>query len=256
MKVVILAGGYGTRIQEETQSIPKPMIELGGKPIIWHIMQIYIKAGFKEFIIALGYKSNIVKQYFLNYHLMSSDFEVNLSNGNLEIFNKVNSDVKVKLIETGLDTKTGGRIKKLKKYISDETFFLTYGDGLSDIDINKLLEFHRSKNKLITMTVVRPPARFGVLDIDDKGLIKSFKEKPQLQKGWINGGFFVVEPKFLEFCLSDLEMLEKEPIQRALSIQELVAYKYAGFWKCMDNLRDKKDFEKMISEGEYPWLKD
>ena len=202
------------------------------------------KAGFKEFIIALGYKSNIVKQYFLNYHLMSSDFEVNLSNGNLEIFNKVNSDVKVKLIETGLDTKTGGRIKKLKKYISDETFFLTYGDGLSDIDINKLLEFHKSKNKLITMTVVRPPARFGVLDIEDNGLIKSFKEKPQLQKGWINGGFFVVEPKFLDFCLSDQEMLEKEPIQRALSIKELVAYKYSGFWKCMDNLRDKKDFEK------------
>ncbi len=255
MKTVILAGGFGTRLQEETNLIPKPLVEIGGKPIIWHIMQRYLRYGFNEFIIALGYKSHLIKKYFLDYHLMNSDFEVNLDNGNVSFFKKNNSDIKVKLIDTGIDTMTGGRLKRLSKYLSKETFFLTYGDGISNVDLLKLLKFHKSKKSLITMTVVRPPARFGVLETNEASMISTFEEKPQLKSGWINGGFFVCEPDFLRFCISDEEMLEKEPLQKVLSLKKLFAYHHYGFWKCMDNIRDKKDIEKMIESGNCPWLK-
>ena len=254
MKVVILAGGFGTRIQEETQVIPKPMIEIGGKPILWHIMKRYTKYGFKEFIIALGYKSNLIKQYFMNFHVMNSDFEVNLSNGEIKFFDSDMQDIKVTLIDTGLDTKTGGRIKKLSKYICNQKFFLTYGDGLSNINISELLNYHNENNKILTMSVVRPPARFGILETNNSNLITKFEEKPQLNSDWINGGFFVAEPNFLEYCLGDEEMLEKEPIQRVLNINELCAYKHKGFWKCMDNMRDKNDLELMYKRGYHPWL--
>lgn len=254
MKVVILAGGFGTRIQEETQIIPKPMIEIGGKPIIWHIMKRYIKYGFKEFVIALGYKSNLIKQYFMNFHVMNSDFQVNLSTGKIEFFDPDIQDVKVTLVDTGLETKTGGRIKKLSKFLCNERFFLTYGDGLSNINVLDLLEYHKKNNKILTMTVVRPPARFGILETNNTNLITKFEEKPQLNSDWINGGFFVVEPKFLELCNGDDEMLEKEPLQRVLKLQQLCAYKHDKFWKCMDNMRDKKDLEQMHNRGYRPWL--
>ena len=254
MKTVILAGGFGTRLQEETYLIPKPLVEIGGKPIIWHIIQRYVRYGFKEFVIALGYKSNLIKKYFLDYHLMNSDFEVNLSSGNIDFFSKNKSDIKVSLIDTGINTMTGGRLKRLTKYLLDEPFFLTYGDGIANIDLEALLAFHNLSKSLITMTVVRPPARFGVLETNNIDLITSFEEKPQLKSGWINGGFFVCEPEFIKFCKSDDEMLEKEPLQRALSLNKLYAYRHHGFWRCMDNLRDKKDIEIMIKNGDCPWL--
>lgn len=254
MKTVILAGGFGTRLQEETNLIPKPLVEIGGKPIIWHIIQRYIRYGFKDFVIALGYKSNLIKKYFLDYHLMNSDFEVNLSSGIVDFYSKNNSDIKVSLIDTGTNTMTGGRLKRLKNYLSNEPFFLTYGDGIANINLNELLSFHNSKKSLITMTVVRPPARFGVLETDKNDLINSFEEKPQLKSGWINGGFFVCEPEFIEYCQSDDEMLEKQPLQKAVSLKKLYAYHHHGFWRCMDNIRDKKDIEKMIKEGNCPWL--
>ena len=254
MKVVILAGGFGTRIQEETQLIPKPMIEIGGRPIIWHIMKRYSKYGFNDFVIALGYKSNLVKQYFMNFHFMNSDFKVNLSTGKIEFFDTDMQDINVNLIDTGIDTKTGGRIKRLSEHLKNERFFLTYGDGLSNVNILDLLAHHKNNNKMLTMTVVRPPARFGILESYEKNLITKFEEKPQLNNDWINGGFFVVEPNFLELCLSDEEMLEKEPMQRVLKLNQLCAYKHEGFWKCMDNMRDKKDLEAMHKKGYHPWL--
>ena len=254
MKVVILAGGVGSRISEETHSIPKPMIEIGGKPIIVHIMERYIKYGYSDFVIALGYKSHIIKNYFANYYLMSSDFKVNLSNGVIEAKNKIGMNCNVTLVETGLETMTGGRLKRLKDYLYNERFFLTYGDGLSNINIRNLLDQHINSSKLITMSIVRPPARFGVLEINEQNVLTKFEEKPQLSSGWINGGFFVVEPNFLELCLSDEEMLEKEPMQRVLKLNQLCAYKHEGFWKCMDNMRDKKDLEAMYKKGYHPWL--
>ena len=256
MKVVILAGGFGSRISEKTHSIPKPMIEIGGKPIIVHIMERYIKYGFDEFVIALGYKGHIIKQYFANYHLMSSNLNVDLSNGSIETDQNNGINCKVTLIDTGLETMTGGRLNRLRKYLDNERFFLTYGDGLSDIKINDLLNHHINSSKMLTMSIVRPPARFGVLEINNKNLLTKFEEKPQLSSGWINGGFFVVEPEFLDFCKSDYEMLEREPIQRALNQNGISAYKHFNFWKCMDTLRDRNELEKIFNEGDAPWLRD
>lgn len=256
MKVVILAGGFGSRISEKTHSIPKPMIEIGGKPIIVHIMERYIRYGYTDFLIALGYKGEIIKQYFANYHLMSSDFEVDLSSGIIKKNINKGASCKVTLVDTGLETMTGGRLNRLRNYLSNERFFLTYGDGLSNINISNLLEHHIKSSKLLTMSIVRPPARFGVLEINNKNILTKFEEKPQLNSGWINGGFFVVEPNFLEYCKSDHEMLEREPINRALKNNEISAFKHFGFWKCMDTLRDKNELEKIFCNGEVPWLKD
>ena len=231
MKCVILAGGKGTRISEYTKSIPKPMIKIGSKPIIEHIINYYIKYGFKDFIIAGGYKCSVIKNYF----------------------KKKNNSVKIRVINTGISSLTGKRIMKLKNELKN-TFMLTYGDGLSNIDLNKLLKFHKKNKKKITMTAVHPPARFGELEIKNN-IVKKFEEKPQLQKGWINGGFFVVEPEFLKFIGNKNVMLERSPMLNAVKTKSLAAFKHTNFWFCMDTLRDKKVLEEMIKNKKSPWLK-
>ena len=227
MKVVILAGGFGTRLSEYTKIIPKPMIKIGKYPIIVHIMKHYYKFGFKDFYIALGYKGNFIKKYFKN-----NKFPWN-----------------VKLVDTGLKTMTGGRLKRLKKYLLNETFMLTYGDGLSNVDILKLINFHKKKKKMITLTAVRPPARFGVIKIQTE-YVKYFKEKSQIDSGWINGGFFVIEPSFLKYIKNDKTFLEKSPLEKVTSKKQLVAYKHHGFWQCMDTIRDKIILEKAFKKKE------
>lgn len=253
MKVVLLAGGLGTRLAEYTNLIPKPMVPIGGRPILWHIMNTYSKYGYKEFYLALGHKSEVVKEYFLNYYDLNSDFTVNLRTGKTNHHQKNYLDWKVTLLDTGKSTMTGGRVKRLKKYIGNEPFFLTYGDGVSNVNIDDLLKFHRGHNKMITMTAVRPPARFGELELNEKGMVKSFKEKPQMHKGWINGGFFVVEPEFIELIDSDETLLEREPLEKAAEINELMAFKHEGFWQCMDTMRDKQLLEKLWNKGDAPW---
>ena len=253
MKVVLLAGGLGTRLAEYTNLIPKPMVPIGGRPILWHIMNTYSKYGYKEFYLALGHKSEVVKEYFLNYYDLNSDFTVNLRTGKTNHHQKNYLDWKVTLLDTGKSTMTGGRVKRLKKYIGNEPFFLTYGDGVSNVNINDLLKFHKGHNKMITMTAVRPPARFGELELNEKGMVKSFKEKPQMHKGWINGGFFVVEPEFIELIDSDETLLEREPLEKAAEINELMAFKHEGFWQCMDTMRDKQLLEKLWNKGDAPW---
>lgn len=253
MKVVLLAGGLGTRLAEYTNLIPKPMVPIGGRPILWHIMNTYSKYGYKEFYLALGHKSEVVKEYFLNYYDLNSDFTVNLRTGKTNHHQKNYLDWKVTLLDTGKLTMTGGRVKRLKKYIGNEPFFLTYGDGVSNVNIDDLLKFHKGHNKMITMTAVRPPARFGELELNEKGMVKSFKEKPQMHKGWINGGFFVVEPEFIELIDSDETLLEREPLEKAAEINELMAFKHEGFWQCMDTMRDKQLLEKLWNKGDAPW---
>ena len=229
MKVVILAGGKGTRISEYTKSLPKPMIEVCGKPIIHRIIDHYIKYGHREFIIALGYKGNLIKEYFAK--------------------NKFSKKIKIKLVDTGLETMTGGRLKRLEKYL-DGTFLMTYGDGLSNVSLSKLINFHKSKKKLFTLTAVRPPARFGVIKIQNS-FVKVFREKNSLDEGWINGGFFVVEPKFLKYIKNDKTYLEREPFERITKNKQFVAFKHKGFWQCMDTQRDKEILEKKIKNKEH-----
>ena len=232
MKVVILAGGFGTRLSEYTDSIPKPMVPIGNKPIIEHIMNIYANYGHKEFYIALGYKGEVIKDYFKNFK----------------------KDWKINLIETGSDTYTGGRLKRLKKYLSDETFLLTYGDGLSNIDINKLIQFHVNHKKIVTISAVRPPARFGSLRLSGSDVLK-FKEKTQLGESWINGGFFVINPKFFDFLKDDKTVLEAEPLERVTQMKEIKAMRHEGFWQCMDHKLDKDLLDKMVAENNAPWIK-
>ncbi len=232
MKVVILAGGFGTRLSEYTDSIPKPMVPIGDKPIIEHIMNIYAGYGHKEFYIALGYKGEIIKQYFKNF---KKDWTINL-------------------IDTGADTFTGGRLKRLENYLRDETFLLTYGDGLSDVNIDELTKFHKTHNKIITITAVRPPARFGSLSLKGSNVLK-FKEKTQLGESWINGGFFVVNPKFFNFLKDDKTVLESLPLETVTNLKEIKAFKHEGFWQCMDHKLDKDLLEKMIKEKKAPWIK-
>ncbi len=227
MNVVILAGGFGTRISEYTKSIPKPMIKINKEPIIVHIMKHYYNYGFNNFFVALGYKGDVIRDYF----------------------KKKNFPWKVNLINTGLKTMTGGRLKRLQKYLKDETFLLTYGDGLSNVDLRKLIRFHKKKKKLVTLTAVRPPARFGFIKINNS-YVKYFKEKSQVDAGWINGGFFVIEPKFIEFINNDNTFLEKTPLEKATSKKQLVAYKHYGFWQCMDTVRDKLILEKALKKKE------
>ena len=232
MKVIILAGGFGTRLSEYTNTIPKPMIRVGNKPILHHIMQFYANFGHTDFYIALGYKGEIIKKYFSN----------------------INSDWKINLIDTGANSMTGGRVKRLQKIIGKETFMLTYGDGLSDININNLILFHKNHGKMVTISAVRPPARFGALKLKDSEVI-SFKEKSQLTESWINGGFFVMEPNFFELLSSDETVLEKEPLEKVASMKELVAFRHEGFWQCMDHKLDKDLLDEMCSKREAPWLK-
>ena len=254
MKIVILAGGKGTRLSEYTKQIPKPMVQIGSRPIIWHIMNYYSNWGFKEFVIALGYKGRLIKEYFYNYSKLNSNLQINLQNGNLDYLDSSNIDWKVSLIDTGLETATGGRIKRLSKYLSSEdNFMFTYGDGLSNINIKELIKCHNKQQKLLTISAVHPPARFGELSISEENLLKSFKEKPQMQTGWINGGFFIANKKIIEFIESDDEMFEREPIQRLIDEGEVNIYKHSGFWKCMDNRRDKDQLTQIWDSGNAPW---
>ena len=252
MKVVILAGGYGTRLSELTVAIPKPMVEVGDIPILLHIMSIYAKYGHKDFIVALGYKAEIIKDYFAKLSHMKSDYTVNLKSGSMTIHKEPDMDWNITLVDTGLDTMTGGRIKRLKDYLCDDEFLLTYGDGVADVDITATINLHRESDKLITMTAVRPAARFGELDINDN-VVASFEEKPQLQQGWINGGFFVCHPDVINYIDGDHEMFEREPLQRIIKGKGIAAYKHEGFWQCMDSKRDHEKLNEIWDSGLAPW---
>ena len=229
MKVVILAGGFGTRLSEYTESIPKPMVTVGSRPILWHIMKTYANFGHKDFYLALGYKSEVIKEYFLHYRSLNADFTVDLATGDVEPHQIDDTDWRVTLVNTGLDTMTGGRIKRIKSFVGNESFMLTYGDGVADIDIDALLKFHKKHGKMVTLTSVRPSARFGDLEFDGDR-ISSFQEKPQLHEGWINGGFFICEPQIFDLIDDDSQMFEREPLERVVEAGELMAYKHQGFW--------------------------
>lgn len=252
MKVVILAGGLGTRLQEETTVKPKPMVEIGGQPILWHIMNIYAAQGFNEFIIALGYKSEVIKNYFLNFHNFRKDLTIDLRNGGVHAHDGDSDDWIVHLVDTGANTQTGGRLKRLAKWIGNETFMMTYGDGVGDVNINCLLGLHQKLGRLATVTAVHPPSRFGELIVDDDQ-VTHFQEKPQTGTGWINGGFFVLEPQVLKYIDGDLMPWERDPLQRLAEERQLAVYKHDGFWQCMDTLRDVQLVEKLWNEGKAPW---
>lgn len=255
MKVVILAGGLGTRISEETTIKPKPMIEIGGKPIIWHIMKIYAKHGFNEFVVCLGYKGHLIKEYFINYFLYNSDITVELEKNVVDVHFTNSESFKVTLVDTGVNTNTAGRIKRIQKHVKDETFMLTYGDGVADIDINALLKFHKENAKLATLTSIQLPGRFGNIETTDKGLVTKFQEKPEGDGVWINGGFFVLEPgifKYLENDMDDVQW-EKKPLIDIANDKQLAAYKHKGFWKCMDAMRDKIELEELWEGQKAPW---
>jgi len=254
MKVVILAGGYGTRISEETDVKPKPMIMIGGKPILWHIMKIYSAHGFNEFVILLGYKGYYIKEYFANYFLHQSDITIDMQTNEMQVHNNSSEPWKVTLVDTGLDTMTGGRIKRAQKYIGDDTFLLTYGDGVSDIDIAKSVEFHKNHNKSITMTAIQPEARFGNLDIDVNNEVNRFIEKPKNESGWINGGFFVCEKEIFDYISEDEDCIfEMEPLQKLAIDGEMVAFKHSGFWQPMDTLRDNQKLNQLWRDSNAPW---
>jgi glucose-1-phosphate cytidylyltransferase len=252
MKVVIIAGGLGTRLSEETTVKPKPMVEIGGKPILWHIMKSYAAYGFNEFVIALGYKGEIIKDYFLNYHFRARNLTVNLKSGEVVVHNTESEDWIVHLLDTGLESSTGGRVKKAAEFIGNETFMFTYGDGLCDVNISDLVAFHRQHGKLATVTAVRPPGRFGSIRFDDE-LISAFAEKPQVGEGWINGGFFVLEPQIAQYIPDYVTPWEARPIERLVAEKELVAYRHYSFWQCMDTLRDVQLLEKFWQDGNAPW---
>jgi glucose-1-phosphate cytidylyltransferase len=254
MKVVILAGGFGTRLSEYTDRVPKPMVEIGGKPILWHIMSIFMQQGFHEFILALGYKAEVIKNYFLNYHTLNSDFSVNLGSGEIEIHDRGSADALVTLVDTGHSTMTGGRVLLLDEYLEDGPFLLTYGDGLANVDLNALLSFHRNHGKLATVTAVRPSARYGELDLEGPS-VRSFEEKPQIREGWVNGGFFVLEREFLSLIADRDTVLEREPLERVSKMGELMAFRHDGFWQCMDAKRDKDLLNEMWKNGHVPWLR-
>ena len=253
MKVILLAGGFGTRLGEYTDLIPKPMVAVGGKPIIWHIMKTYAHFGHKDFYLALGYKSEVIKDYFLNYRSLNSDFTVDLGTGDVVAHELDALDWKVTLVDTGNSSMTGGRVKRMKNLVGNETFLLTYGDGVSDIDIGALIDFHRSHGKMVTISAVRPSARFGELEIVGSK-VKSFQEKPQLHDGWINGGYFVVEPEFFNLIEGDSTLLEREPMEKAAKMGELMAYHHDGFWQCMDTKRDVELLSSLWEKGA-PWMR-
>jgi glucose-1-phosphate cytidylyltransferase len=254
MKVLILAGGYGTRISEETDKLPKPMVEIGGKPILWHIMKIYSHFGFNEFIVLLGYKGYIIKEYFAHYFLHQSDVTIDLANNNMEIHDTASEPWKVTLLNTGLNTMTGGRILRAKHLVDNETFMLTYGDGVADIRIDNQLEFHKSHGKLATVTSVQPEGRFGSIASDQKGRIESFVEKPLGDGAWINAGFFICEPGIFEYLKNgDATVFERAPMEDLVKDGQLYSYQHKGFWKCMDTLRDKLLLSRMWEAGQAEW---
>ncbi|GAA0018148.1 glucose-1-phosphate cytidylyltransferase [Bradyrhizobium diazoefficiens] len=252
MKAVILAGGFGTRITEESHIKPKPMIEIGGKPILWHIMKIFSSHGIDEFIICCGYKSYVIKEYFANYFLHMADVTFDLANNAMEVHNKFAEHWKVTLVDTGLNTMTGGRLKRVRDYVGNETFCMTYGDGLADVDIGALREFHRAHGRHATVTAIQPPARFGALDIGDD-VVRHFEEKPRGDGRWINGGFFVLEPAIFDYLGDDATIWEQEPLKRLSQDGQLAAYRHTGFWEAMDTLRDKLHLEQLWDSGQAPW---
>lgn len=252
MKAVILAGGFGTRISEETHLKPKPLIEVGSMPILWHIMKMYSFYGINEFIICCGYKGYLIKEYFTNYSLHMSDITLDMKNDKVEIHQKFVEPWKVTLVDTGLDTMTGGRLKRVGKYIQDNTFCFTYGDGVSDINISKLISFHKNKNKLATVTAVQPPGRFGTLNLNNDTVI-DFKEKISGDGNWINGGFFVLEPKVLDYLKDDTTIWERQPLESLAKDDQLVAYRHTGFWQPLDTLRDKNQLEELWNSGKALW---
>lgn len=255
MKVVILAGGIGTRLMEETTSRPKPMVEIAGKPILWHIMKIYESQGFNEFVICLGYKGHMIKEYFLNYYLYNSDVTIELENNKVDVHFSNTEKFKVSLIDTGLNTNTAGRIKKIKPYLNNETFMLTYGDGVSNVNIPKLIAHHKSSGKLATLTSVQSPGRFGHIDIDSNNSVDHFEEKPDGDGMWINGGYFVLEPGIFQYLEGDVENIqwEKGPLKKIAEDKKLGAYKHRGFWKCMDAMRDRMELEDLWLSGNAEW---
>lgn len=253
MKVVILAGGYGTRLSEETDIKPKPMVEIGGKPILWHIMKIYSHHGFNEFIVCCGYKGHVIKEYFADFFLHHSDITFDLANNKMDVHDTAVENWKITLVDTGKDSMTGGRIKRIQKYVGNQPFMLTYGDGVSNIDIKKLVEFHKSNKKFVTVTAVQPESRFGVLDINSKHEVKSFMEKPKGESGWINGGFFVCEPNVFDFIEGDATTWEREPLEHIAKQNQLAAFKHEGFWKPMDSLKDKNDLNKFWDTNTAEW---
>ena len=255
MKVIILAGGLGTRLSEETTLKPKPMVEIGGKPIIWHIMKTYSHYGFNEFVILLGYKGYLIKEYFANYFLHQSDVTFDLENNTKEIHNCNSEPWKVTLLDTGYDTMTGGRIKRVEKYIGNSRFLLTYGDGVSDVNIGELLDFHNHHGKVVTMMACQLEGRFGALDIGSDNKVSSFKEKPKGDRAWINAGFFVCEPEVFNYIGGDETIFEREPLEKLAVEGQLHSYKHSGYWKPMDTLRDKTQLEELINTNKAPWIK-
>lgn len=254
MKVVLLAGGFGTRLSEATNLIPKPMVEIGGKPILWHIMKYYNQFGFNEFIICCGYKQYVIKEYFANYFTHNCDITVDLSNNSLEVLDNHSENWKVTMVDTGLNTMTGGRINRIKKYVGNEPFLLNYGDGLSDVNILETIEAHKKSGKVLSMMAYQPSGKLGVLEIDEADdSVLSFKEKPDQGGAWINAGFFVCEPQLFDYLGDDTEMFERQPMERIMAAKQLHAFKHAGFWKAMDTLRDNKELNDLWNAGNAPW---
>ena len=254
MKVLLLAGGFGTRLSEETHTIPKPMVEVGGRPILWHIMKIYSTYGFNDFVVLLGYKGYVIKEYFANYFLHQNDVTIDIANDQIETHSYRQAEPwRVTLLNTGLHTMTGGRLKRAKEYIGNEPFMFTYGDGVANVDITKLTDFHQAHGKLITMTAVQPEGRFGAMRIEPDQRVSSFEEKPEGEGGWINGGFFVCQPEVLDYIGGDEHMFEHAPLNNLVRDQQLVAYKHHGFWQAMDTLRDKRRLEKMWEDDNATW---
>ena len=252
MKVILLAGGFGSRLSEYTEAIPKPMVAVGGRPIVWHIMRTYAHFGHKDFYLALGYRADIIKEYFLHYRSMNADFSVDLTTGRMTPHQTDAADWRVTLVNTGLESMTGGRVKRMQRFIGNETSMLTYGDGVADIDLERLLAFHRSHGKMVTVTAVHPGARFGELEITGDR-VDSFQEKPQTKQGWVNGGYFVIEPGFFDLIAGDATILEREPLEQAAKMGELMAFRHEGFWQCMDTKRDLDALENLWQSGQAPW---
>ena len=255
MKVVIFAGGLGTRISEETETRPKPMVEIGGKPVLWHIMKIYSSFGFNDFVVCLGYKGYVIKEYFMNYFLHNADITIDLSTNKMELHGSNSETFKVTLVETGLNTKTAGRLKQVQKYVGNEDFMLTYGDGVGDVDVNALINHHKKNNKIATVTAVQLGARFGGMDLGHDGEVISFKEKAKDESKWINGGFFVLKPEVFKYLEGDMNnmMWEEEPLEELTAAGQLSAYCHTGFWKPMDALRDKIELEELWQSGKAKW---
>jgi glucose-1-phosphate cytidylyltransferase len=254
MKAVIFAGGLGTRISEESDLRPKPMVEIGDRPILWHIMKMYSNHGINDFVICLGYKGYMIKEYFFNYYRHTSDFEINLASGDYKVLDTQTENWRITFIDTGTDTQTGGRLKRVKDHIGDGTFCLTYGDGVSDINISKEIEFHKKHGKLATVAAVQPPGRFGLLTMEDNGSVTDFREKRLEEVGWINGGFFVLEPSVLSLIEGDATVWERGPLENLARSGNLVSFKHEGFWQPMDTLREKRILESLSSKGNPPWL--